>query len=101
MSTDLSLLGLVLNASVLVQLVMLVLLAASVVSWTMIFRKHLALKRARHLAEEFEERFWSCKDIVTMYNQINSLKADTVGLERIFQAGFREFARLRGQGGID
>jgi biopolymer transport protein TolQ len=100
-STDLSLLGLVLNASVLVQLVMLVLLAASVVSWTMIFRKHLALKRARHLAEEFEERFWSGKDLVTMYNQINSLKADTVGLERIFQAGFREFARLRGQGGMD
>jgi biopolymer transport protein TolQ len=100
-STDLSLLALVLNASVLVQLVMLVLLAASVVSWTMIFRKHLTLKRARHLAEEFEERFWSGKDLVTMYNQINSLKADTVGLERIFQAGFREFARLRGQNGID
>ena len=101
MSADLSLFELVLNASFLVQLVMLVLLAASVVSWTMIFRKHMRLKRAREQAEEFEDQFWSGKDLVSMYNQINSLKNDTVGMERIFQAGFREFARLRGQGGIE
>ena len=101
MNTDLSLIELVLNASVLVQLVMLVLLAASVISWTMIFRKHLRLKRAREQAEEFEDQFWSGKDLVSMYNQINSLKNDTVGMERIFQAGFREFARLRAQGGIE
>ncbi len=101
MSADLSLFELVLNASVLVQLVMLVLLAASVISWTMIFRKHLRLKRAREQAEEFEDQFWSGKDLVSMYNQINSLKNDTVGMERIFQAGFREFARLRAQGGIE
>jgi biopolymer transport protein TolQ len=100
-SADLSLFELVLNASFLVQLVMLVLLAASVVSWTMIFRKHMRLKRAREQAEEFEDQFWSGKDLVSMYNQINSLKNDTVGMERIFQAGFREFARLRGQGGIE
>tara|TARA_B100000029_G_scaffold447067_1_gene468589 strand:+ start:120 stop:794 length:675 start_codon:yes stop_codon:yes gene_type:complete len=100
-SADLSLFELVLNASVLVQLVMLVLLAASVISWTMIFRKHLRLKRAREQAEEFEDQFWSGKDLVSMYNQINSLKNDTVGMERIFQAGFREFARLRAQGGIE
>ena len=101
MSADLSLFELVLNASVLVQLVMLVLLGASVISWTMIFRKHLRLKRAREQAEEFEDQFWSGKDLVSMYNQINSLKNDTVGMERIFQAGFREFARLRAQGGIE
>ena len=101
MSADLALFELVLNASFLVQLVMLVLLAASVVSWTMIFRKHMRLKRAREQAEEFEDQFWSGKDLVSMYNQINSLKNDTVGMERIFQAGFREFARLRGQGGIE
>ena len=101
MSTDLSLLELVSNASVLVQLVMLTLLAASVTSWSMIFRKHMRFKLARQQAQQFEDQFWSGKDLVSMYNQINSLKNETVGMERIFQAGFREFARLRGQGGVE
>jgi len=100
-STDLSLLELVSNASVLVQLVMLTLLAASVTSWSMIFRKHMRFKLARRQAQQFEDQFWSGKDLVSMYNQINSLKNETVGMERIFQAGFREFARLRGQGGVE
>lgn len=101
MSADLSLFDLVANASVLVQLVMLILLLASVISWAMIFRKYMILKRARRFAKVFEEEFWSGKDLVSMYNRINSLKLDTTGMERIFQVGFREFARLRGQSGIE
>ncbi len=101
MTADLSLLELVLNASILVQLVMLLLLVASLVSWTMIFRKHFTLRRARSSADEFEEQFWSGQDLVTMFNRINSHAFDAAGMERIFHSGFKEFARLRAQTGIE
>ena len=80
---------------------MLLLLVASLVSWTMIFRKRTALKLARRSADEFEERFWSGKDLVSMYNRITSSKYVAAGMEKIFEAGFREFARLRKQSGIE
>ena len=101
MTADLSLVELVLNASILVQLVMLLLLVASMVSWTMIFQKYLTLKRARASAEEFEEQFWSGQDLVSMFNRINSHAFDATGMERIFHSGFKEFARLRAQSGIE
>jgi biopolymer transport protein TolQ len=100
-TADLSLVELVLNASILVQLVMLLLLVASMVSWTMIFQKYLILKRARASAEEFEEQFWSGQDLVSMFNRINSHAFDAIGMERIFHSGFKEFARLRAQSGIE
>ncbi len=100
MTADLSLLELVLNASVLVQLVMLLLLIASLVSWTMIFRKHITLNRAQSAAEDFEDQFWSGQDLVSMFNRINAHSYDATGMERIFHSGFKEFARLRGQSGI-
>lgn len=100
MQTNLSLFELVSNASVLVQLVLLLLLLASLISWTMIFRKRSALQHARRAADDFEERFWSGKDLVSMYNGIASQKQPPAGMERIFEAGFKEFARLRKQSGI-
>jgi len=100
-TADLSLLALMRDASLVVQLVMLLLLAVSVVSWTLIFRKRMALTRARRAADAFEERFWSGEDLVSVYNRINAPAYDATGLERIFHAGFREFARLRAQNGID
>jgi biopolymer transport protein TolQ len=100
-TADLSLLELVLNASVIVQLVMLLLLIASLVSWTMIFRKHTALKRAQSTADDFEDQFWSGQDLVSMFNRINANAYDATGMERIFHSGFKEFARLRGQAGIE
>ena len=101
MTTDLSILELVRDASVLVQLVMLGLLTASVVSWTVIFRKWRTLKAARIAADEFEDEFWSGKDLVSVYTRINESGVEPSGMERIFQAGFREFARLRNQSGVD
>jgi len=100
-TADLSLLELVLNASILVQLVMLLLLVASLMSWTMIFRKHSTVKRARLSAEAFEEQFWSGQDLVSMFNRINANAYDATGMERIFHSGFKEFARLRAQSGIE
>ncbi|NIM27081.1 MAG: protein TolQ [Gammaproteobacteria bacterium] len=101
MTADLSLLELVLNASILVQLVMLILLIASLVSWTMIFRKHSTLKRARFAADDFEDQFWSGQDLVSVFNRINAHSYEATGMERIFHSGFKEFARLRNQAGIE
>ena len=100
MAVDLSLLRLVLGASVVVQLVLLVLLVTSVVSWALIFRKRGVIARARRDAADFESRFWSGTDLVSMYNNINSGSDDPGGMENIFRAGFREYARLR-RTGID
>ncbi|MBT8420369.1 MAG: protein TolQ [Gammaproteobacteria bacterium] len=101
MTTDSSLLELVIEASFLVQLVMLVLLVASMISWSVIFRKRAMMKHARMAADEFDARFWSGEDLVSLYQQLEMNKDDLSGMERIFFVGFREFARLRKQAGID
>ena len=101
MSTDLSLVALVLNASLPVQLVMAILGLASFVSWTMIFRKRFVLGRATRAADTFEDQFWSGIDLVEVFNRIDIRRAGANGMERIFHAGFKEFARLRGQKAVE
>ena len=97
MSTDLSLVALVVNATLPVQLVMVILVLASLVSWTMIFRKYFVLGRASRAANTFEDQFWSGIDLVEVFNRIDVRRSGANGMERIFHAGFKEFARLRGQ----
>jgi biopolymer transport protein TolQ len=97
---DMSVLGLITGASVLVQLVMAALLLASLLSWYYIFLKTFTFKRSTRLADEFEKEFWSGGDLNELYQRAaGSRGAGT--LERIFEAGFREFARLRKQPGMD
>ncbi len=100
MTTDLSYLQLIMNASLLVQLVMIVLLLASLVSWGMIFSKYNVLKNARTQANLFEERFWSVEDLAPLYSRITASRYEATGMEKIFEAGFKEFAKLRNQEGI-
>ena len=88
---------LVLHASLPVQLVMLLLLAASVLSWFVIFRKMSAFARANGAADEFESRFWSGTDLAQLYRSATERNRVVGGLEAIFEAGFREFTRLRQQ----
>jgi biopolymer transport protein TolQ len=99
-SSDLNLWLLVLQASTVVQLVILLLLLASVLSWTLIFDRARALKRAKRLADAFEQRFWSGGDLADLYHALERDRDGPRGLAAIFQAGFREYARLRkgGQG---
>ena len=97
MSTDLSIVTLVLEATLPVQLVMVILVLASFVSWTMIFRKYFVLGRASRAASTFEDQFWSGIDLVEVFNRIDVRRSGANGMERIFHAGFKEFARLRGQ----
>ncbi|NKC15958.1 MAG: protein TolQ [Gammaproteobacteria bacterium] len=101
MGADLSILELVAQASLIVKLVMLTLLGASMMSWTFIFQKWKELKEARVEAQVFEDQFWSGSDLVTIYKTVEAKGNGCTGMERIFQAGFKEFARLRGQPGID
>jgi biopolymer transport protein TolQ len=101
MSNDLSILHLVLNASAVVQLVMLLLVSASLISWTMIFDRARVLKRAKHDADEFEKRFWSGGDLSDLFRQLERTSEGVKGMAAIFRAGFREFARLRQSARID
>ncbi len=99
MGGDLSIVRLVLQASYVVQFVLLLLGAASLVSWTIIFRKRMMVRRAQQDADRFENSFWSGGDLVPLYRQIES-RGNATGMESIFESGFREFARLRQQGGV-
>jgi biopolymer transport protein TolQ len=89
------------NASVLVQLVLGLLLIASIMSWNIIFQKRRMLMKARVAADEFEDRFWSGGDLSNLYSQVTSGHHANSGMATIFEAGFKEFARLRKQQGID
>ena len=95
MNNDMSLLQLVLNASPVVQGVMIILLLASILSWALIIGKSRQLRRARISAEDFEEDFWGSSDISGTYSQLTMRRGTLDGLERIFEAGFSEFGRLR------
>ncbi|MBK6599032.1 MAG: protein TolQ [Proteobacteria bacterium] len=94
MSSELSIIKLVLDASPLVQAVMALLVFASLMSWTIIFRKRAVLRAARANADEFEASFWKDGDLTALYRSIEG-QGDSTGMASIFEFGFREFARLR------
>jgi biopolymer transport protein TolQ len=98
---DLDLFDLILHASLPVQGVMLLLLFGSVASWMIIFRKKATLDGAANAAENFEERFWSGADLSALFRDATEKERSITGLESIFEAGFREFARLRQKRGVD
>jgi biopolymer transport protein TolQ len=100
MNQGLNPLELVLNASIIVQIVMALLLLASIVSWSIMLRKRAELKRARTDADKFEEVFWSGGDLTAMFRAIDQGRRVTKGMEAIFESGFREFQRMRQQGGF-
>ncbi|EGV28259.1 protein TolQ [Thiorhodococcus drewsii AZ1] len=95
MASDLSLLDLVLHASFVVQVVLLVLLVASVMSWTMILDRARVLAKARKTANAFEDRFWSGGDLTALYKELSQDEKGNQGLAAIFRAGFKEYVRLR------
>ena len=99
MTPDMSFFHLITNASIPVQAVMLMLVIASVMSWTMIFKKRVWLNRAKHAADAFEEQFWSLEELTPLYQQINERRAEASGMELLFEAGFREFVRLQNNRG--
>ena len=100
MHDQLSIYELIANASLLVQVVMALLVLASVVSWMMIFQRWFFLRRAQSEIDSFEEHFWSGIDLRKFYNELDG--DDSLnGIESVFVAGFREFTRLSDQAGAD
>jgi len=95
MTNDLSIFHLVTNASFVVQFVMFILLAASVISWTFIFSKRKEFNQAFEVTEEFEQEFWSGKDLSELYKKLSENGFEPEGIEKIFLAGYKEFSKMR------
>jgi biopolymer transport protein TolQ len=99
---DLSFIHLIAHASVLVQLVMLLLLGVSMMSWWYIFMKMFTIRREAKLTREFEEAFWRNPNLNEVYKfSIANGRKDVGALERIFSAGFVEFVKLKKQHAMD
>jgi biopolymer transport protein TolQ len=95
MNQDLDIFQLVLHASLVVQLVMLLLMLVSIASWSAIFRKIFALQRVKSLNEVFEREFWSGSSLNELYTTAASKGVNSGPMERIFASGMREFQKLR------
>jgi biopolymer transport protein TolQ len=90
-----------LSAGPLVKVVMSMLLAMSLISWMFILQRTWFLKRSRHAVDQFEDQFWSGSDLSKLYEKIISRGQELSGLSHIFTSGFKEYARLRKQAGVD
>jgi len=95
MNQDLSILHLVLNASVVVQLVMLLLVVVSISSWAAIFRKLFALRKIKTLNDSFEREFWSGTSLNDLFAAAVQNARKSGAMERIFASGLREYQKLR------
>jgi biopolymer transport protein TolQ len=93
-SAELSIFDLFLQASLLVKTVMLILLGFSIACWSMIFQRRKILNAAQQQLKEFEDKFWSGADLSKLYSEV-AAKGEVQGIESLFVAGFKEFARLR------
>ena len=98
---SLSIVTLIMNASLLVQLVMIILFLASMVSWVMIIQRGRYQSQAKRRFVAFETTFWSGIDLNQLYRKGNQNSGLIDGVENIFRSGFKEFSRLRQQGGVD
>ncbi|WP_376697049.1 protein TolQ [Wenzhouxiangella sp. EGI_FJ10305] len=101
MNGELQVWELIREASLLVQFVMALLVAASVTSWMVIFRKRQMLARAESRSRKFEEKFWSGADLNKLYDAVAGSREPREGLEAMFESGFREFTRQREDGRLD
>jgi biopolymer transport protein TolQ len=100
-NTEMTVWSLILDATIAVQLVMIILVLASIISWVMIIQRWLVLNNAEQGMFSFEKRFWSGMDLSQLYRDGSSRQKEDspiVGIESIFRAGFKEFMRLCQQG---
>jgi biopolymer transport protein TolQ len=99
MTADMTVIGLLLGASLPVQIVMLLLIGASLVSWSIIFTKRRLIRRTTDASDAFEAAFWSGGDLNTLYRSATRTKGGSMGMSSIFEGGFREFNRALQAGG--
>ncbi|MDO6621024.1 MULTISPECIES: protein TolQ [unclassified Shewanella] len=94
MQAEISFIGLFLEASLLVKLVMLTLLCLSIASWAVIIQRRKLLNSARAKSIKFEDTFWSGVDLNKLYKELSIRGESLTGLEALFVAGFKEYSRL-------
>ncbi len=99
MTGDMSVIGLLIQASIPVQIVMVLLVIASLVSWSIIFTKRRLIRRTKNASDDFEAAFWSGGDLNTLYSSATRAEGGSVGMSSIFESGFREFNRALQAGG--
>lgn len=100
-AADMSLTTLITGASLPVQMVMAILLIVSIVSWWYIFIKVMTIGRAEKEAESFEHAFWTGGDLNKLYDGLSAGRNKPHGMSSIFEAGFKEFVRLKKQPGLE
>ncbi|MGI9260582.1 MAG: protein TolQ [Woeseiaceae bacterium] len=100
MNMNMDVVRLVMEASWPVQVVMLLLLAASYASWRIIWRKRSLIRNTKAASDDFETSFWSGGDLNTLYRSATRQKGGSTGMSSIFEAGFREFNRLSQSGDV-
>ena len=100
MTSDMSIIGLLLDASLPVQLVMILLVLASLVSWSIIFTKRRLIRRTKDASDDFETSFWSGGDLNALYQSTSRQRGGSIGMGNIFESGFREFNRSVQQDGV-
>ena len=100
MTNDLSILGLFVQADIIVQIVMVLLIFASFWCWAIIFEKILRFRRLQGQADQFEEAFWSGESLEELYDGINEHPYDP--MSSVFVAAMSEWRRSasKGLGGI-
>ncbi|MBV9785638.1 MAG: protein TolQ [Acidisphaera sp.] len=96
---DLSILGLFLEADIVVKLVMIGLLAASVWVWAIVFEKFAALRRVNREADGFEDRFWSGGSLEELYDAEGSKPRNPMAA--VFGAAMAEWRRTSRVAGAD
>ena len=97
MEADLSLISLIVRASLLVQIVMVLLLSASVLSWAVIYLKYHVVKQAKEESIRFEDQFWSGINLADLYTRVKRHPEELDGMARIFESGFAEYLRIHKQ----
>ena len=100
-SQDMAIFSLIAQATIIVKVVIGILILASLMSWWYIFVKMFAVRRAKNMANTFEQEFWGGSDLIGMYQRASSGQYETAGMERIFEAGFKEFMKLKSRTGSD
>lgn len=91
---DMSLWGLISQATWVVQLIMLALFTASLISWVIIFQRGKVMRSAKRGLDDFEDQFWSGMDLSKLYRQVTNDPDPDCGVEQVFKSGFKEFSRL-------
>jgi biopolymer transport protein TolQ len=100
MTSEPSFLSFIVTAGPIVKFVMLILLAASVASWTMIFQRWVYLNSMENYTKKFEERFWAGVDLGKLYQELDKRRDNLIGIEHIYYAAFNEYFRLNKKVGI-